>query len=220
MSHGYLRLGGCFSSVLALVCACATVENIEGSEDNIPSAAGAKHDAGKTSDANSSGNQVVLDSSLAKQSDANGAGASSPSPSAADTGSASCGTTNACGSSFFLGKISGDTGYESTMGYGYQSTWYKLTISEDDHGLSSVPLWASVWLEPSPAAIFDLYLYDGCNSLIASSTDVASEHHISVQLPDVKGNDDTKDLFIEIRYRSGTCASSSNWSLHVEGNAQ
>ena len=144
-----------------------------------------------------------------------------PTTSDASTNS-TCTPSNACTNSVDLGSIAGDDHSEWTGATGYQGSWLKVRLREDEHGLTAKSLKAQLWVEHATSSIFDLYVYDACGGTpLALSTDVASSHVINLSFPDNKslnGSDDSRDLFVEVRYRSGVCSAQTPWTMYVVGN--
>ena len=97
---------------------------------------------------------------------------------------------------------------------GYGERWYKVYVKECSNCPADLRLRARL---QSPANMdYDLYLYDGCGTLRASSTQgTGMLDETSYRFSDDYGSSDTRYVYIEIRYYSGS--SCSNWQLWTKG---
>ena len=140
-----------------------------------------------------------------------------------DGGSIACTNPGTCAVAASLGTVSGDTGSGTISYTGTTSRWISITVSEDDHTiLTPKALKAEISLSSPTGVDFDLYVYDGCGSLLDKSTNLSGIDSVAAEWPDLQpfpsGHDDTKTLYIEVRHRAGSCSASSKWSLQVRGN--
>ncbi len=228
MSSNTIRLQWLIPVVVLSSLACSSVDDAEYKTVDVPSSPIRQDASPKTPDAGST--PQVLDAALSDapqpNTDASGSDGSSvtedaSSTDASTTSAAVCGPYNTCAAPFELPSISGDDHSEWTGAAGSETAWLKVRLREDEHGLSAKPLKAQLWLEQPANAIFDLYVYDGCGSQIASGIDAAKSNVINLEFPDNKslsGSDDSKDLYVEVRYRSGLCSSESAWTMYIVGN--
>jgi hypothetical protein len=144
-------------------------------------------------------------------------------------GAAGCAPTNTCQTAEDLGSISGDTGSQTVTSTGFASKWETIKVTEDNHALLGQKLKISVTLTSPAGANFDLFLHlsssptdQACGpnpqaqSVHTSGDDTASlswgEGTIS------NGNDDSRNVAIEVRYVSGVCDPNSTWTLTLQGN--
>jgi hypothetical protein len=132
----------------------------------------------------------------------------------------SCNATNTCSSATSLGSMSGDTGSAIVTKTGYLSTWLKIDVTEDDSSwLSAHDLSAQFSLGSPVGSNYDLYVYDGCSTLINQSTNLTGTDSVSASWVDQRpAHDDKKTLYVYVKYQNGDCKSSSPWSLQVRGN--
>ena len=151
-----------------------------------------------------------------------------------NTGYADCGaapgcevnlnTNPACASAIDLGSMCGDeyegffcpskcrTGPTQT---GYGERWYKIYL--DECSTCDADIRVRVRLQSPPGMDYDLYLYEPCGTLRASSlagigqldevTDVSSDGWT--------GGNDGKTWYVEVRYWSGSGC--GEWNLQVKG---
>jgi hypothetical protein len=131
-----------------------------------------------------------------------------------------------------MASVSGDTGADVRTATGSDSSWYHVTVTENDSSLfSSVDLKVTITLSSPSGENFDLYVCMGkakgdgggieCTTVARSSTSSSGDDVVSLTWPDnrpIGGFDDTKVLSIEVRAMSATCDPSLTWSLKVEGH--
>jgi hypothetical protein len=105
---------------------------------------------------------------------------------------------------------------------GHGEKWYKLLVMECQKGpgLPSYdppnPLYVDVDLQSPAGMNYDLYLYDGCGNLVDSSTNGAGQlDQVSYSWADITWIDMSRNMYIEIRYISGT--NCQDWSLATYG---
>jgi hypothetical protein len=131
---------------------------------------------------------------------------------------------NACPGSEYLGATPGD----SACGFlcpassfravasrtGFTSRWFRVTVQEASACLAD--LHARITLSVPASLDYDLYLYSACGTLLASSVNgTGVTEQLVVTNADGAGGDDTFDVWIEVRYFTGTACGS--WMLTVEG---
>jgi hypothetical protein len=142
-------------------------------------------------------------------------------------GGTSCASPNVCAASTDLGTVSGDTGSGVKSASGSSSQWFKIRISEDDSSVFGSKMQVKAELTSAPGTNFDLFLYlagNGsalsCSGVTKSSTttgfDTASWEWGEGAFSN--GSDDDRNVTVEVRWASGTCAPTSKWSLTVRGN--
>jgi hypothetical protein len=145
-------------------------------------------------------------------------------------GVVSCPAPNTCATVTNLGTIAGDQSGLPLTQSGYTSEWLVIDVQEKD---TSSPLAAPMKLTAtltSPAGSnYDLYAYLGsataveCSTVKTSSTNGAGQDDtISMTWGEsgtfANGADDSAMVTLEIRYVSGPCTTSANWSLSAHGN--
>jgi hypothetical protein len=141
---------------------------------------------------------------------------------------ATCHSSNACTTAITLGTVSGDTGNETLTRQGSNAAWFRVRVTENDNTISGVPMHVLVRLNPPAGEDFDVFVYvnpDTDTLECASSSGVATTIGAMKQVraswgedvvPD--GIDDSRDVSIEIRPRSATCAPGAQWQLVIQGN--
>jgi hypothetical protein len=143
----------------------------------------------------------------------------------------SCTPANACGGAVDLGIISGDTGSDIKTAQGTTSQWFKVKVSEDDHGAFGNDLELKADLTSPAGENFDLYLYVG-NTATAVECAAANKSSIATTGPDTastewgesditsNGSSDERFVTVEVRHVSGTCSPTAKWTLKLYGNTQ
>jgi hypothetical protein len=146
-----------------------------------------------------------------------------------DAPQAQCTSGATCAASPLLGSVSGDTGTTMVQSSGYQSAWYQVRVSEDDSGVFGVPMKVTATLT-SPADVnYDLYLYVNkgsdvveCATASTSSTSAGTSDSAHLSWGESgtfsNGSNDDRTLSIEVRYVSGTCATTKPFQLVVVGD--
>lgn len=136
-----------------------------------------------------------------------------------------CSGTSSCPAPLNAGAVSGDLGADVVSPTGSTSTWYVVTVTEDDASFTGAKLRVKATLTSPPGSNFDLYMYENaptdCMTPTASSTLAAGVDTVSASWGEgavANGVSDTKDIYIEVRHSSGTCAPASRWTLSIEGN--
>jgi len=129
-----------------------------------------------------------------------------------------------------IGNISADTQAQKVTVDGTVSEWLLVRALEDDSGLTAVDLSVRFTLNSPPDANFDLYVYMAgtaqqtdieCATLTKSSTNATGSDVVLLTWPDKQGlggQEDGRNISVEIRWVSGACPPASGWSLLVEGN--
>ena len=138
----------------------------------------------------------------------------------AGDGGVTCNATNSCSSATSIGTVSGDKGADIVTKTGYLSAWYKIDVTEDDSSwFTAQDLSAQFALGSPVGSNYDLYVYDGCNTLMNQSTNLTGTDSVSTTWLDQRpAHDDTKTLYVYVKYVGGDCKATSPWSLQVRGN--
>gem|GEM_PF-3147829 len=157
--------------------------------------------------------------------------ASTSDGSAADSGppdsgnpGAACVNPGACGAALSAGQVNGDTSSPIVTVTGATSRWVKVRVNEDDSGPVGQKLSVRATLTSPAGMNFDLFRYDGaptqCTTPNASSA-TAGVDGIDYSFGEgglfSNGSDDSKDVYYEVRYVSGTCPPAGNWTLSFQG---
>lgn len=137
---------------------------------------------------------------------------------------AACANPSACGAALAAGEVKGDNPSTPVTVTGTTSRWVKIRVKEDDNSIFGYPLTLRATLNSPPGSNFDLFLYDGaptqCTTPNFSSTTAGSDV-IEVEFGESgafsNGSDDSRDVYVEVRYASGSCPPSGNWSLTFQG---
>ena len=142
----------------------------------------------------------------------------------------SCASAMTCAGAQMLGSVSGDSGNVKLTASGYQSAWYRVRVTEDDSSPFALSLRAGAKLTSPSGAMFDVIMY------LNTGSDVAAECNTTAGTPTTSGatktvraewgesgtfsngSEDGRNVSIEIRPVSATCAPNQMWQLEVEGN--
>jgi hypothetical protein len=156
------------------------------------------------------------------------AGADSGKPDGDGGGAVACTAPSSCNGSTNLGSVRGDNGGDTKTAQGHTSQWFRVRVTEDDHGLQAAELRLTATLTSPPNANFDLYLYVAgndslaCTTVSAQSTSSGTTDSAKVKFGEsgilANGSDDDRTVTVEVRHVSGTCDPTNKWSLTVKGN--
>lgn len=142
---------------------------------------------------------------------------------------ATCDSGAVCSAAMDLGTVDGDQGNGTAQASGYESAWYKIHLNEGDSSVFAAGMSATVQLT-SPAGVnFDLFVYESsdatsieCTTTAGSSTNTGTSDQVHLTWGESgtfsNNLDDSRNLTIEVRPISGTCAASSMFQLVVYGN--
>jgi len=93
--------------------------------------------------------------------------------------------------------------------------WFRLGMRENSN---CTGVRADVALDSPPGVDYDLYVYRACGTLWGSSTSgPGARDSVIYQPPDSSGSDDSGDLWIEVRFFSGS--GPGLWTLRTSGGA-
>lgn len=101
---------------------------------------------------------------------------------------------------------------------GWGENWYVVRVTEDDALLRNLSV--TVQLESPPGVNYDLNVHGGggCDRCVVSSGAGPGERDtVSIRWPD-RGRDDDRDIYIEVRFSSGSTTDCGQWELTVVGN--
>ena len=152
-----------------------------------------------------------------------------------DGGNAACSTSpDTCSaSSTSLGSVAGDESGSPVGASGYTSQWLRLDLSEQDSSISPKPMIFTAQLTSPPGLNYDLYAYLGpsgsvgtaeCTKVKGQSTNPGgAQDQVSFQWGETgglvsNGSDDSATVMIEVRWVSGACTNTQNWSLSAHGD--
>jgi hypothetical protein len=124
-----------------------------------------------------------------------------------------------CSGAINIGSIAGDTGSESLTRTSYGEYWYAFTLREDN--TSSVYISATITLTTPAGVDYDLYVHGGgaCSSCIMSSSlGAGSTETVNLRWEDRFALSDTRTVYVEIRFFSGSTTGCGEWTLTVSGN--
>jgi hypothetical protein len=185
--------------------------------------AGVSTDAGGRGPQGDAGNQVVDAGESDAGNEAGGDGGS-------DAGGIACTSPNTCPSATLLGKMSGDTSGPDLSSKGDTAEWLVADVTENDNSPLGVPMKLTATLTSPPGMNFDLYVYLGANVNSVECTTVKASSMQGVGQTDsvnfewgelgalANGVDDSRHVSVEVRYVSGTCQASEQWSLTLHGH--
>lgn len=143
--------------------------------------------------------------------------------------SVSCASPNACLGAIMMTDVSGDKGADVSSATGSTSRWMKIRVSEDDSGVFAERMKIKVTLSSPPGTNFDMRIYlagDG-SSQKCTGPDQTTNATTGADVASLEwgesgtfsnGNDDDRTVTIEVFNVSGTCTSTQNWTLLVEGH--
>lgn len=144
-----------------------------------------------------------------------------------DAMSSACPSTAMCSSAVPLGTVSGDSQNQKLLARGHQSAWFRVRVTEDDSDFPGVVLRVAAKLTSPPGVMFDTFVYvnTGSDAVECSvttgtktntgTTEVRAEWGEGL-IPN--GNDDGRDVSIEVRPLSTNCSQNAMWQLEIEGN--
>ena len=144
-----------------------------------------------------------------------------------------CAYPAACAAATSMGNVSGDTGNGFLRATGSTSKWLVVRVTEDDSSIFSHPdIRAKFTLTHDPNTRFDLFVYRSsgtgdrnCSSVTATGTRTSTTNVAGASLSwsdtyGLGGNDDSRNIVVEVRHVSGPCGAARPWYLDVDGNAQ
>jgi hypothetical protein len=185
-----------------------------------------------SSSGSSSGGQV--DSGAGDSGGDDGGGPGGDAATGDDGGSALCSTSpdQCVASATSLGSVAGDESATAVAASGYTSEWLRLDETEQDSSPIGKPMIFTATLTSPPGLNYDLYAYLGasggvgnieCTAVKGQSTNPAGEQdQVTFQWGETggiaNGTDDSATVMIEVRWISGACSTSQNWSLSAHGD--
>jgi len=141
---------------------------------------------------------------------------------------ASCTSPNACLTATDLLSVSGDKNADVKVLQGAGSQWIKVRVTEDDNSVFGTELRAKFELQSPTGTNYDLFVYRAggssgqeCSAVTTSSTSTGGFDTASMSWGEgtiSNGSNDDRDVSIEVRWVSGSCAPASKWTLTVRGN--
>jgi hypothetical protein len=128
--------------------------------------------------------------------------------------------------------VAGDESGSPVSSSGYTSEWLRLDETEQDSSPLAVPMIFTATLTSPPGMNYDLYAYLGasggvgnieCTMVKAQSTNPAGEQdQVSFEWGETgtfaNDSDDSATVMIEVRWVSGACTNTQNWSLSAHGD--
>ncbi|MDI7268720.1 MAG: hypothetical protein QME96_12070, partial [Myxococcota bacterium] len=126
-----------------------------------------------------------------------------------------------CGSNY-IGSIAGDTG-SGRLGpiTSYGENWYYFQLREDDSGLGFPYISATINLTVPPGIDYELYIRCGgsCSTSGPSGTNPTGvSESVGIRWNDSVGSSDTRYVYVEIRFFSGSTLDCGTWTLTIRGN--
>ena len=140
-----------------------------------------------------------------------------------------CPSAMTCGGAMMLGAVGGDTLNAKLTASGYQSAWFRVRVTEDDHEFLGLSLRVASKLTFPASVGFETYVYVNQGSDVAAECAITTGTRSTVgNIQTVKaewgegtfsnGSSDSRNVTIEVRPVGINCAASEMWSLEVEGN--
>jgi hypothetical protein len=150
-----------------------------------------------------------------------------------DDASGTCGAypDQCTASATSLGSVAGDESGSTVGASGYTAEWLRLDETEQDSSIIGHAMIFTATLTSPPGMNYDLYAYLGssigdiqCSSPKGQSTNPAGQQdQVSFQWGETtggisNGSDDSATVMIEVRWVSGACSTSQNWSISAHGD--
>ncbi len=126
----------------------------------------------------------------------------------------------ACGNNY-LGSIAGDTGSGVLTTSSWGENWYYFQLREDDSGLGFPYISATINLTVPPGIDYELYIRCGgsCSTSGPSGTNgTGVSESVGIRWNDNIGSSDTRYVYVEIRFFSGSTLDCGGWTLTIYGN--
>jgi len=171
------------------------------------------------------GGAVDASGDATSQRDAAASDAASDAPSDAANVCASAAT---CTGALVLGTVSGDTNNQKLSTSGYQAAWIRVRVTEDNSSALGLTLRVAAKLTSPSGANFDAFVYVNtgsdtveCTTTTGTLTTTGNVEQTRAEWGEgtiANGADDGRDVSIEVRPVSGTCAPGQTWQLEIEGN--
>lgn len=139
-----------------------------------------------------------------------------------------CTSSATCQAAMSLAGVSGDTGAGMVTASGYQAAWFRVRVTEDDSGIAGVKLKVTTRLTSPASSNYDVFVYVNtgsdvieCTTPSGTATTTGTTDEIKLQWGEgtlANGNDDSRNVSIEVRPISGSCSAAQPWQLVVLGN--
>ncbi len=139
-----------------------------------------------------------------------------------------CLSTDTCANTNVLGAVSGDTATPKLLATGYRAAWLRVRVTEDDSDIGGKLVRLKLRLTSPSTAMFDVIAYVNVGTdimeCVTTRGTATSNGNIDEVILDwgesggANGNNDGRDVSIEIRPTSTSCTTSQLWSLEIEGN--
>jgi hypothetical protein len=138
-------------------------------------------------------------------------------------------TSNAtCQAAMNLGTVSGDTGAAMLTASGSQAAWLRVRVTEDDSGVAGTKLRVTTRLTSPASSNYDVFVYVNtgsdvieCSTPSGTATTIGTVDELKLNWGEgtvANGNDDSRNISIEVRPISGMCSAAQPWQLVVLGN--
>jgi hypothetical protein len=154
-----------------------------------------------------------------------GAGDAAPGDAAQAIG---CGSNDTCAIATTLGTLSGDTTQQALTARGDRAAWLRVRVTENDTTVTGHALRVLAKLTPPTGIDFEVVLHVNVASDVLECTTPLGVATTSGTMKQVRaswgedvvadGIDNGRDVSIEVRPISGTCAAGATWQLSIEGN--
>jgi hypothetical protein len=141
---------------------------------------------------------------------------------------ATCQSSDACTTAITLGTISGDTGNQTLTAQGSRAAWFRIRVTENEATIDGIPMHVLARLTPPAGESFDVRIYVNPDTDILECTNTSGAATTSGTVKQVRASwgedvvtnaaDDSRDISIEVRPLSSTCAPAAKWQLVIEGN--
>ena len=237
---GAVVSGLAFTAAMVVACANGGADADQGAFDDggadgtaSSSGSGSGSTSGGSSGSSSGGTTSSSGGSSGGPTDS-GSGSGGGDSGGDDGGNATCSTSpdQCVAGATSLGSVAGDESGSTVSASGYTSQWLRLDETEQDSSPVGKPMIFTATLTSPPGMNYDLYAYLGasggvgnieCTTVKGQSTNPAGEQdQVSFQWGETggiaNGSDDSATVMIEVRWVSGACSTSQNWSLAAHGD--
>lgn len=139
-----------------------------------------------------------------------------------------CASAMTCQAAMNLGTVSGDTGNAMLSAVGHQSAWFRVRVTEDDSEVLGLTLRVAAKLTSPTTNDYDVFVYVNsgndvveCATTTGTTTTNGNVNENRTEWGEgtiSNGDDDGRDVSIEVRPIGTNCSATSFWSLEIEGN--
>ena len=139
-----------------------------------------------------------------------------------------CPSADTCTGAMMLGTVSGDSQNQKLMMTGYQSAWFRVRVTENDNNFPGLTLRVASKVTSPAGVMFDTFVYVNagtdvieCSTTTGTKSNTGATTQVKAEWGEgftPNGNDDSRNVSIEVRPLSSNCSPSAMWQLEIEGN--